>query len=101
MFKKFYGGTIIDSRDSDELDLGYRITLQYYKTCSSLMVKKENTYGVEIVKTEEKDNNTKIEVEDIENITTDESLADKILELLTNYKVTPITAREIIEDFVK
>lgn len=101
MSKTFYGGAVIDSKDSREFDLGYRIILQYYKTCNSLMVKEENTYGVEIVKTEQKGEEVKTEIKDINNITTSEEVADEILEMLTNYKVTPITATEIIEDFIK
>lgn len=99
-WKKFYGGAIIDSKDSNELDLGYKITLQYYKTCNSLMVKEESTYGVEIVKTEQKGDEINTEIKEIDNITTNEKKADEILEMLTNYKVTPITAVEIIEDYI-
>ena len=34
--KELYGEAIIDSRDSEELNIGERIKLEYYKTISKL-----------------------------------------------------------------
>lgn len=49
--KELYGEAIIDSRDSEELNIGERIKLEYYKTISKLFANgNRETYGIGIVK---------------------------------------------------
>ena len=45
--KELYGEAIIDSRDSEELNIGERIKLEYYKTISKLFANgNRETYGI-------------------------------------------------------
>ena len=51
--KSFFGKTIIDRSDSEELNENEKIELEYYET-HNLAEKNERKYGIEIVKTKEK-----------------------------------------------
>lgn len=49
--REFYGETTIDEKDSEELNLGEKIKLEYYKTISKLFINEgKETYGIGIVK---------------------------------------------------
>ena len=48
--KELYGEAIIDSRDSEELNIGERLKLEYYKIKD--LKSKNDIFGIEVVKTE-------------------------------------------------
>lgn len=100
--RKFYGKTIIDSRDSDELDLGYQMELKYYKTMNSLVVSDQSKkFGIEVVKKEMDGKNVTIESEHMNDLTNLEENVDKILNVLVKNKVTPIGVKDVMVDLMK
>lgn len=98
--KKLYGKAIIDSSDSAEFEENRKIELEYYMTKrESILLEDSKPYGIEIIK---KDlDNEEVEVEDkvINNICYKEYDTDKLLDILIEYKVTPVAVDDIIQDF--
>ena len=78
-YKQLYGETYLDCKDSEELSYGYKIDLSYYKTMYPLQAEKI----------------------EIENITNKEDEAERLLKLLKENKVTPITVTDVIDDIMK
>ncbi len=95
--KSFFGRTIIDRSDSEELSEDEKIELEYYET-HNLAEKNERKYGIEIVKKKEKDEKFNIESKIINNISNEEQKINKLLNILMINKVTPITVDDIISD---
>ena len=87
--KTLYGKTILNDMDSDELTKDNEIELEYYQIRNTA---KNKPYGVEIVK-----RNMKI----VNNICNKENENIRVLELLLNNKVTPISVDDILEDLLK
>ena len=76
--KELYGEAIIDSRDSEELNIGERIKLEYYKTISKLFANgNRETYGIGIVKKYKDTKKEKIESREINNILLEEKYSNK------------------------
>ena len=95
--KSFFGRTIIDSSDSDELRDSERIELEYYET-HNLAEKSERKYGIEVIKKKNKKEKFNIESKVINNISNEEKDVNRLLEILMINKVTPITVEDIISD---
>lgn len=93
--KSFFGKTIIDRSDSEELN--EKIELEYYET-HNLAEKNERKYGIEIVKTKEKNEKFNIESKVINNISNEEQEVNKLLNILMLNKVTPVSVDDIISD---
>ena len=51
--KSFFGRTVIDCSDSEEMKTDEKIELEYYET-HNLAEKSERKYGIEIIKRKEK-----------------------------------------------
>ena len=96
--KKFYGGIFMDKDKLKKVGILYPIKIEYYKTKEEGNI---DIYGIEIIKTEYQRNTVKIEKENIDRITYDETEANHILDLLKKNEVTPIIAREIVQDYIK
>lgn len=89
--KKYYGNAILKRED---VPFKSEIKLDYYKT------EENNNFGIEIVKTE---TNDEIEINEkikLQNITSDESIIENILNKIHEYKVTPITVSDVIADYM-
>ena len=82
--KTLYGKTILNDMDSDELTKDNEIELEYYQI-------KRNMKN-DILSTEEKI---------VNNICNKENENIRVLELLLNNKVTPISVDDILEDLLK
>ena len=95
--KSFFGRTIIDSSDSDELRDCEKIELEYYET-HNLAEKNERKYGIEVIKRKDEKEKFNIETKVINNISNEEKDVNKLLEILMINKVTPITVDDIISD---
>ena len=95
--KSFFGRTIIDRSDSEELNEDEKIELEYYET-HNLAEKNEREYGIEIVKKKEKNEKFNIESKVINNISNEEQKVNKLLTILMINKVTPISVDDIISD---
>lgn len=82
----------------------YPIKLEYYKTkTNDEAIKNQNDikYGIEVIKTSYLDEKVDIEKRTIPDIIKDEIKIEKILDILKQNKVTPISAGYIVEDFLK
>lgn len=100
--KELYGEAIIDSRDSEELNIGERIKLEYYKTISKLFANgNRETYGIDIVKKYKDTKKEKIESREINNILLEEKQTEKLLKILINNKVTPIALDDVLTDLIR
>ena len=95
--KSFFGKTIIDRSDSEELNENEKIELEYYET-HNLAENNERKYGIEIVKTKEKNEKFNIESKVINNISNEEQEVNKLLNILMLNKVTPVSVDDIISD---
>ena len=95
--KSFFGRTIIDSSDSDELRDSEKIELEYYETHNQAE-KNERKYGIEVIKKKHEKEKINIETKVINNISNEEKDVNKLLEILMINKVTPITVDDIISD---
>lgn len=97
--KKFYGKTVIDNSDSEEVARGHKIELEYYQiksgTCSS------KPYGVEIVKRKVENDIMNIEEKTVCHICNEEAKNNKLLEILVSNKVTPVIMDDVLEDLSK
>lgn len=95
--KSFFGRTIIDSSDSEDLRCNEKIELEYYET-HNLTGKYERKYGIEVVKKDEKSEKFNIESKMVNNISNEEKDINRLLEILMLNKVTPISVDDIISD---
>ena len=95
--KSFFGKTVIDSSDSEELSEDEKIELEYYET-HNMVAKNEIKYGIEVIKKKDKNEKFNIESKIINNISNEEKGVNRLLEILMINKVTPITVDDIISD---
>lgn len=97
--KTFYGDTYINREELQKIGINYPIKLEYYKTYKDDTV--ENVvYGIEVVKRSYLEGNTNIEKRIIKNVNDDDSIINKILKILKENEVTPISAQEVIDDLL-
>ena len=102
--KHFYAGTFMSRNDLANIGVDYPIKLEYYKTQPNITTDNNNEeikYGIEVIKTSYKKEKTKIENSKIEEITEDENLVNKILDVLKRNEVTPVIAEYVVEDLLK
>lgn len=97
--KKFFGGTFIESELLRKEGIYHPIKLEYYKIINE---KKDNTfrYGLEVIKTDYYDNTVKVEKEELEEITNDETTIKDILNLLKENKVTPVGTQDVLKEIL-
>ncbi len=100
MIKKFYGGKFIDKEKLYTEGIKYPIKIEYYKIYDNAQNREITQYGLEVVKTEYKEENINIENQQILDVTKEERIIDNILDKLKNNEVTPIIAKYIVEDLV-
>ena len=95
--KNFFGSIFINRDKLEEAGINYPIKVEYYKIMNEEEKIKENKliYGIQVIKTEYRD---KIGVEQnkIEHITNDEKEITKMLSLLKENEVTPISLDDVI-----
>ena len=95
--KNFFGSIFINRDKLEEAGINYPIKVEYYKIMNEEQKIKENKliYGIQVIKTEYRD---KIGVEQnkIEHITNDEKEITKMLSLLKENEVTPISLDDVI-----
>lgn len=95
---KIYGN--IEINDEFEGLNNNPIRLEYYKIYNNMEPKNIKPYGIGIIKTYCSDMEVNIEKREFNNIFSKEKEADNMLDLLIKNEVTPITLRDILEDFV-
>ncbi len=97
--KSFYGGMYIAKEILEENNIYHPIRLEYYK-----IEKEENNkrfYGIEVVKTDYKEEQPKVENKMVQEITTEETKIIKLLEKFKRGIVTPSFLEEMVEQFQK
>lgn len=100
MNKIFYGGIFMDTENLRHNGIYNPIKIDYYKTEEILTEENKVKYGIEIVKTEYKDDEkTNIEINNIYEISNKEKEVDEILKIFKENDVTPIGAEDIISDY--
>ena len=99
----FFGGVFIDKQMLEIAGINYPIKLEYYKRINEDELFEENKakYGVNIVKTEYKQDKTTVEQRSIKYLTNDETRANYLLKILKENFVTPIELDDIVSDFSK
>ena len=98
--KHFYAGIFMNKKDLEHMGIDYPVKLEYYKT-NIVEGIKEIKYGIEVIKTSYMNEIIKTENSKISEFTEDESIVNKILDILKKNEVTPICAEYVVEDLLK
>ncbi len=95
--RKLFGKVIIAGEEFDFIKAANikEVSLEYYKTRN---LRNNKKYGIEIIKKEKNDEGIKREKSEEKAISNNELVIDKLLELLMQNVVTPITTNDIIRD---
>lgn len=99
----FFSSAFIKKENLNEAGIHHPIKLEYYKIINEdEIIKQEKAkFGINIVKTEYKKNNTQIENKTVQYISNDEKKIEEILTILKENEVTPIVVEEILSDISK
>ena len=97
--KIFRGVSFISQEVLREIGINYPIKIEYYKTKEKNRDNREE-FGIEVIKTEYKENDISIEKVTVDKIINDERKVDYIIDKLKNGQVTPVVAKDIIDDFL-
>lgn len=101
--KTFYGSTFINKDLLKESNINHPIKLEYYKVINEdeLQIRKSAKFGIDIIKTEYLEGDTKIENKTIKHLSNDEQRVNELLDALKNNQVTPVGLEDVIIDFSK
>ena len=102
--KTFYGDVMIDKYNLKDSSINYPIELEYYKVSqnrTNIINEDYEIYGVEIIKKEYIEDRIETESMCVENLTKNEKTVDKIIKILKDNTVTPITLKDVINDMFK
>lgn len=102
--KVYYGNTFLDTKDLKETNIKNRIELEYYRTKkrkNCFLREDTESYGIEIVKKEYQGKKVNIEKEKIDRVSNKKATIDSILNKLKQFKVTPITLKDVVHDIME
>lgn len=97
--KSFFGGTYVGKDTLANNNIYYPIRLEYYKTEEVEDFK--SVYGIEVVKTEYRDDQVNVENKVLDKVTYEENTINKILEQFKIGEITPAVSEEMIEELLK
>lgn len=97
--KTFFGGMFMNKDELRREGILHPIKLEYYKIKD--IKSKNDIFGVEIVKTEYINEKVKVERASVDRLTNDESIENKVLDMLKRNEVTPIGLNDVVQDLVK
>ncbi len=97
--KSFFGGTYLGKDKLENNNIFYPIRLEYYKTEDIENFK--TVYGIEVVKTEYRNDEVNVENKIIDKVTDEENTINKILEQFKTGEITPAVSEEMIEELLK
>lgn len=97
--KSFFGGTYVGKDTLENNNIYYPVRLEYYKT--EKVEESKSVYGIEVVKTEYKDNQVNVENKVIDKVTDEEETIDRILEKFKTGEITPAVSEEMLEELLK
>lgn len=101
--KIFFSSIFMQQEKLKEEGINHPIKLEYYKIINEdEIVKSKNAkFGINVVKTEYKENRTKVENKKIQYLSSDENKIEKILNVFKQNEVTPVIVEDILNDFSK
>lgn len=101
--RTFFSSTFIKKETLSEAGIHYPIKLEYYKIINEDEIRKKGKakFGINVVKTEYKQDKVKVENKKIQYVSNDEKKIEKILDTLKENEVTPIAVEDILNDFSK
>lgn len=99
----FFSSIFMEKELLEEAGIYHPIKLEYYKIINEdEVIKQEKAkFGINIVKTEYKKEDIKIENKKIQYLSNDERKIEEILALLKENGVTPIAVEDVLSDFSK
>ncbi len=95
-----YGNISIDNCIAKGVTKEFPINLEYYKIHYNMPKSETKPYGIGIIKTHEDGVETIMEKSEFNHIFSKEKEADNMLKLLIENRVTPVSLRDILEDYV-
>lgn len=95
-----YGSVSISDCITKGVTEEFPINLKYYKIYTRMPKNVEKPYGIGIMKTHEDEVEICMEKSEFSHIFSQEQEVDKMLKLLIENRVTPVTLRYILEDMV-
>lgn len=95
-----YGNIAINECITEGITEEFPINLEYYKIHNYIPENEEKPYGIGIIKTHKDEKETSMEKSEFSHIFSQEKEADSMLSLLIKNKVTPVSLRNILEDFI-
>lgn len=101
--KTLYGSTFIDEHELNEANINHPIKLEYYKLIREDGISTDSIpkFGINVVKKEYIENNTKVEEKEIKYLSSNEENVNNVLEILKQNKVTPIGVKDVMMDLSK
>ena len=101
--RTYFSSTFIEKEVLNEAGIYYPIKLDYYKIINEEESNKQEKakFGIHVVKTEYKENDTRVENKKIPYVSNDEKNIEEILHILKENVVTPIAVEDILHDFTK
>lgn len=94
------GNVRIDNDITEGVTKQFPINLEYYKIHYHELQTEEKPYGIGIIKTHQDEVETIMEKSEFNHIFRQEAEAEDMIKLLMEHEVTPISLRDILEDFI-
>ena len=101
--KIFYNSTFIKKENLEEAEIRHPIKLEYYKIINEdeIVKNKKPKFGIGVVKTEYRGGQMKVEKEQVNYLSNDETRIEEILNIFKRNEVTPIGVTDILNDLVR
>lgn len=98
--KIFYNSTFIKKENLEEAEIRHPIKLEYYKIINEdeIVKNKKPKFGIGVVKTEYRGGQMKVEKEQVNYLSNDETRIEEILDIFKRNEVTPIGVTDILND---
>ena len=92
----FFSGLFMKKETLNEAGINHPIKLEYYKIINS-----DESFGVNVVKTEYKNDTIEVENKKIDYVSDNEKRVEEFLNLLKENEVTPVIVEDVLSDFPK
>ena len=101
--KIFYNSTFIKKESLEEAEIRHPIKLEYYKIINEdeIVKNKKPKFGIGVVKTEYRGGQMKVEKEQVNYLSNDETRIEEILNIFKRNEVTPIGVTDILNDLLR
>ena len=101
--KTFFGSIFMEKEALKEVGIYHPIKLEYYKIIheDEIVKRKTANFGIDVIKTEYRAENVKVENKEIQYLSNDETRLEEILNLFKEHEVTPTGVEDILIEFSK